>query len=200
MAILTQSPNLTSQQSQRVFGRRELLSDRADCLWKIDRGVVRTFTWDDEGSVIVLGHWGTGDIVGHALSKIHPYRIECLSSVEATLLPSYLWYRVMDSAISHIQQTEELLNIVRSRPMDFRLLQALRWFANKFGRPVETGTLIDVRLTHQEIAEAIGTTRVTVTRLLQQFEQDELIGRYSGRFIVVFPRAFEKEVVRSQKN
>ena len=171
----------------------------ADCLWKIDRGAVRTFTWNDEGAVIGLGYWGAGDIVGHSLSRIRPYRIECLSSVEATLMPSYLWYRVMDSAIAHVQQGEELLNIVRSRPMDFRLLQALCWLARKFGRPVEEGTLIDIRLTHQEIAEAIGTTRVTVTRLLQQFEQDALIGRSHGRFIVVFASALEEGVVRSQK-
>lgn len=40
---------------------------------------------------------------------------------------------------------------------------------------VEQGQLIDLRLTHQEIAEVIGTTRVTVTRLLKQFEREAII-------------------------
>jgi CRP-like cAMP-binding protein len=31
--------------------------------------------------------------------------------------------------------------------------------------------LIQLRLTHQELAETIGTTRVTVTRLMQSLEQ-----------------------------
>ena len=124
--------------------------------------------------------------MGQALSKLTPYRIECLTSVEATLLPPYPWYQVMDAAIEHIQQMEELLAIVRSRPTDVRLLQLLRWLSHKFGCAVPQGVLIDVRLTHQEIAEAIGTTRVTVTRLLQQFEQAGAIDRNNGRLIVVF--------------
>ena len=85
-----------------------------------------------------------------------------------------------------IQQMEELLAIVRSRPTDARLLQLLRWLSRKFGCEVPQGLLIDVRLTHQEIAEVIGTTRVTVTRLLQQFEQAGSIDRNNGRLIVVF--------------
>ncbi|WP_084782834.1 helix-turn-helix domain-containing protein [Leptolyngbya sp. O-77] len=31
---------------------------------------------------------------------------------------------------------------------------------------------MNLRLTHQDIADALGTTRVTVTRLLSQFEQE----------------------------
>lgn len=169
-----------------IFGRRELIPGRDDCLWRIDRGALRTLTWSEEGTVIALGYWGEGDIVGQPLSRLTPYRMECLTSVEATLLPPYCWHQVMDSAIAHIQQTEELLGIVRSRPTDVRLLQLLRWLARKFGCEVPQGILIDVRLTHQEIAEVVGTTRVTVTRLLQQFEQAGLIGRHNGRLIVVF--------------
>lgn len=51
------------------------------------------------------------------------------------------------------------------------------WLAQKFGREVEQGQLIDLRLTHTDIAEVIGGTRVTVTRLLSQFEQDGIINR-----------------------
>lgn len=36
--------------------------------------------------------------------------------------------------------------------------------------------MIGLRLTHQEIAEVLGTTRVTVTRLLNQFEKKGIIG------------------------
>ncbi len=185
----TLAPTLNSppaQPQQRIFGRREQFPDRPDWLWQIDRGAVRTLTWSEDGTVIALGYWGAGDVVGQALSKLTPYRIECLTSVEATLLPPYPWYQVMDAAIEHIQQMEELLAIVRSRPTDVRLLQLLRWLSHKFGCAVPQGVLIDVRLTHQEIAEAIGTTRVTVTRLLQQFEQAGAIDRNNGRLIVVF--------------
>ncbi|MDP8964223.1 MAG: helix-turn-helix domain-containing protein [Cyanobacteriota bacterium] len=57
--------------------------------------------------------------------------------------------------------------------------------ANKFGHTVERGPLIDLHLTHQEISEIIGTTRVTVTRLLNTFEKQGIIERLPRKFIVL---------------
>jgi hypothetical protein len=55
-------------------------------------------------------------------------------------------------------------------------------------REVEKGHLIDLRLTHQEIAEILGITRVTVTRLLREFEQQGAIARLPHKFIVLRDR------------
>jgi CRP-like cAMP-binding protein len=55
----------------------------------------------------------------------------------------------------------------------------------KFGREIEQGQLIDLRLTHQEIAEIIGATRVTVTRLLNEFEKRGIIQRLPQHFILL---------------
>lgn len=48
----------------------------------------------------------------------------------------------------------------------------MRWLAQRFGHEVAQGQIIDLRLTHQEIAQYIGTTRVTVTRLLNRLQQE----------------------------
>ena len=42
----------------------------------------------------------------------------------------------------------------------------LELFAKDFGEPCEAGLRLNLRLTHQEIASALSTTRVTVTRVL----------------------------------
>ncbi|NJR53028.1 MAG: Crp/Fnr family transcriptional regulator, partial [Leptolyngbyaceae cyanobacterium CSU_1_3] len=52
-----------------------------------------------------------------------------------------------------------------------RFWQLLDWLADKFGHESDQGQLIQLRLTHQDIADTLGTTRVTVTLLLSQFEQ-----------------------------
>lgn len=77
--------------------------------------------------------------------------------------------------LSHIQQTEELLRIIHCRQVECRLLQFLKWLARRFGREVAQGQLIDLPLTHHEIAQDIGTTRVTVTRLLKRLKQEKKI-------------------------
>lgn len=169
---------------QRLFTRRELIPPDKDVLWRIDRGAVRTLTWNEDGIFIALGYWGTGDLVGHCLTKIQPYQIECLTSVEVSIVPPELWHQYTGAFLSHIQDSEEILSIVHLKPMSLRLGRFLLWLSQKFGRDVEQGRLIDLNITHQEISEVLNTTRVTITRTLQEFEEQELLLRYKRRIII----------------
>lgn len=170
---------------QRSFSYRDLIPLQPDALWHINWGAVRTLTWNEEGTPITLGYWGPGDVVGQPLSRIQPYQIECLTSVEVCYVSSGECFQAIEALLLHIQQAEEILTIVRHERMHSRLQQLLVWLARKFGRSVQSGLLIDLRLTHQAIAEAIGTTRVTVTRLLNEFERQGVISRPKRHFIVL---------------
>lgn len=180
---------LPSALSQRLFSRRDLIPARPDVLWKIKRGVVRTVTWSEQGTTIALGYWGIGDIVGQPLSRVNPYQIECLTSVEMSILPPEMWYQALDAMLVHIQQGEELLSIIHRKPVSLRLWQFLVWLGKKFGRDVDRGRLIDLGVTHQEIAEVINTTRVSVTRILQEFEEQEMLVRHERRLVLCLPFA-----------
>ena len=169
---------------ERLFNRRDLIPPQTGILWRIKRGVVRTLTCSEQGTFITLGYWGTGDVVGHSLSRLDPYKIECSTSVEVIILPCEMWHQALDAIILHIQQAEELLNIVHCQPLPLRLWQFLVWLGQKFGDDVELGRAINLRLTQQEIASAINTTRVSVTRTLQQFESEGMLLRRSGQFIL----------------
>ena len=61
----------------------------------------------------------------------------------------------------------------------------LKWLADKFGRTISQGRLIDFKLTHQELADAIDTTRITVTKTLIQFEDEGIILRPRTKCIVL---------------
>jgi CRP-like cAMP-binding protein len=177
----------SSPLQQRVFTRREVIPARNDVLWKIERGAVRTLTWGEDGTFITLGYWGPGDLIGYPLSRVKPYQIECLTSVEVSVIPPHIWSQEVNALLSHIQQAEELLSIVHRKPISLRLWQFLVWLSEKFGRDVEQGKLIDLNVTHQEMAEVLNTTRVTVTRLLQQFEEEATMIRHKRRIIICKP-------------
>lgn len=187
MALSAPTPTFLSPLTQRVFSRHDLIPPRENILWQIERGVVRTATWSEQGTLITLGYWGAGDVVGQPLSRVMPYQIECLTSVETTILPSEMWYQALDSMLLHIQQAEELLSIVHRKPVSLRLWQFLVWLGKKFGRDVDQGRLIDLGVTHQEMAEVVNTTRVSVTRMLQQFEEEGLLLRHQRRLILCLP-------------
>lgn len=187
MAIFAPAPVLPSPLTSRIFSRRELIPPRQDVLWRIERGAVRTLTWSEQGTTITLGYWGPGDVVGYPMSRVKPYEIECLTSAEMSILPSEMWCQELDAMFLHIQQAEELLSIVHRKPVSLRLWQFLVLLARKFGRDVNQGRLIDLGITHQEMAEVINTTRVSVTRMLQQFEEEGILLRHQRRFILRLP-------------
>jgi CRP-like cAMP-binding protein len=140
-------------------------------LWQIETGAVRTYTLTDDGNIITLGFWGTGDTVGQSLASIQPYEVECLTDVRVRGLKLDESWDLSRILWSHLHQTQELLRI-RSGQVYQRLQQLLAWLADKFGCQTDGGQLIKLRLTHQDLADALGSTRVTVTRLLSQFEQE----------------------------
>ncbi|MDJ0707700.1 MAG: Crp/Fnr family transcriptional regulator [Leptolyngbyaceae cyanobacterium MO_188.B28] len=175
-----------SLRCRQTFNRRALIPTEPHSLWLIKKGTVRTLTWNEEGDTILLGLWRTGDVVGQPLAQVDPYAIQCLTSVVAQPLD------VNNSPprqvlLDHIHQTGELLRILHCKRIDGRLIQFLSWLAEKFGYSVDQGQCIGLQLTHQEIADCIGTTRVTITRLLHQFEEDEIIGWFENQRVLYRP-------------
>ncbi|MEP0897988.1 MULTISPECIES: Crp/Fnr family transcriptional regulator [Leptolyngbya] len=166
----------TFVQCPQAFEKQKLLPLRSDVFWQIESGFVRSLTWNSEGDVITLGIWGKGDIVGRTLSRLEVYQLECLTPVEAIAL-AYPEQCSFEALQCYLQNVEALLSIAHIKRIRDRLLTLLHLFACRFGEKIEQGYLLQIRLTHQVIAELIGTTRVTVTRLFNELEDQGMISR-----------------------
>ena len=171
--------------TMRTFKRSEIIPFQSDTFWLLEQGIVKTYTWNEHGSAITLGYWGKKDVVGKPLSLVYPYQMECITTVKALCIPLEQGHRLAEAIRRHIQQTEELLYIVRSDRMYQRLRKILIWLAHKFGKEIEIGRLIELRLTHQDLADTIGTSRVTVTKLINQLEQEGIISRPERNSIIL---------------
>lgn len=183
-ASLSVSPQL-SPKNLWSFKRRSFMPLESESLWKLESGAVRTSTWLEDGTLIILGLWGPGDIVGQALTRVQPYQIECLTQVKAISIPIDESHQLTEMLLSHIQQLEELAIIRSHKRIESMLMSLLSWLAQKFGREAATGQLIDLRLTHQDLSEVLGSTRVTITRTINQLEQQGLIERHPLHRIVL---------------
>jgi len=60
-------------------------------------------------------------------------------------------------------------------------------FSENFGESVDAGTRISLRLTNQEMANMIGTTRETVNRTLNRFWDERVIDMRTAHVIVMEP-------------
>jgi uncharacterized protein (DUF849 family) len=138
---------------------------------------VRGYTWLEDGSVITLGLWGEGEGVSKTFTQIQPYQLECLTEVEASLIPWQNSPENINILLSHIQSMQELVIIRSHKTVETMLMALFNWLGKKFGKETSQGQLIDLRLTHQDISDILGTTRVTVTRLLNQLEKQGVIER-----------------------
>ena len=177
----------------RSFKRRELLPVSQKLLWRIETGMVRTFSLHEDGSITTMGLWGSGDIVGYPLAGIDPYHIECLSDLQAHQLQDS---RASEQAmLSHLYQSQAMM-MIRHGSMRERLDKFLVWLADKFGEQSEQGYHILIQLTHQDIAEAIDTSRVTVTRLIGKLEKKEAMS-WSRKSCLLHPN-FYSSVKSSQ--
>ncbi|MEB3358221.1 MAG: global nitrogen regulator NtcA [Synechococcales bacterium] len=88
---------------------------------------------------------------------------------------------------SRILQTEMMIETLAHRDMGSRLVSFLLILCRDFGIPTKEGITIDLKLSHQAIAEAIGSTRVTVTRLLGDLRQEDIISIHKKKITVHNP-------------
>ncbi len=61
------------------------------------------------------------------------------------------------------------------------------------GEKTHDGTIINLKLTHQEMADMAGLSRETVTRVLGQWQKDGSITIARNRHILLHPVFFRRE-------
>jgi CRP-like cAMP-binding protein len=155
------------------------------------RGIVQLSTLYPNGDEGILGLICPSMPFGQPLSQLTPYEAIALTDVvlmrvhimeieQSPRLAQSLFKELM----RRLQQTEMLLAIAGYRRVDDRLRQLLDLLRQEMGQVTPQGTRLSVRLTHQQIAGLIGTTRVTVTRLLREFRDEGLISFDSTRHIL----------------
>ncbi|HEY9763391.1 MAG TPA: Crp/Fnr family transcriptional regulator [Trichocoleus sp.] len=170
---------------------------RAEEVLIVCRGIVQLFTIQQEGSETLLGLAGPSMPIGLPLTNVDPYWATALTDVDLLPLPlaeieasPVLMAGFFRNLTLRLQQTESWLALSGKRLVADRLQHLLLILAKDFGQVEPEGVRIPVRLTHHQLATAISTTRVTVTRLLKDFkaegwmtiEQRNIILRMDQRF------------------
>ena len=161
-------------------------------VWQVSQGLVQLSTLCQNGEEVWLGWAEPSTLFGNWFSLLTAYQATALSDVhlvwfslsEINSSPR-LSQAILPQMVRRMRQTEALLAIAGNRRVEERLQQFLLLMKREIGEPVEAGTRIGVRLTHQNLANAIGTTRVTVTRLLNKLKQEGTITFDSDRHIVI---------------
>ncbi len=74
-----------------------------------------------------------------------------------------------------LTQSDEVIESLLHREVSARLATLLLKLGERFGEENGTGTTLDVRLTHQELANMIASTREAVSKVMSEFQRDGTI-------------------------
>ncbi len=161
-------------------------------IWIVCRGVVQLGTLYATGDEALLGLACPSMPFGLPLTSIHPYQASALTPVNLMRLTlaeieesPKLAQGIFRQMSRRLSQTEAILAIAGYRRVEERLRHLLLLLKQEVGQRTDEGTRLTVRLTHQQLANAIGTTRVTVTRLINQLKNEGWLSIDRQRHIVV---------------
>jgi CRP-like cAMP-binding protein len=160
----------------------------------VQQGIVQLSSYDSEGNDVLLGLVSSAMPFGLPLTSVEPYHAIALGNVSLirfsiTEVEQYfdLNRLVLRGLDMRLQQSEAIQSILCSRHIKEKLYRFLLLLCREVGEPVSNGTRLKVRFTHQHLASTIGTTRVTITRMLRIFQQDGIILLDDKRHIVMNP-------------
>jgi CRP/FNR family transcriptional regulator/CRP/FNR family cyclic AMP-dependent transcriptional regulator len=92
--------------------------------------------------------------------------------------------KILKTLSARLRRANEVIESLALQDVGGRLARYLIRLADESGKPAIEGFFVVSRPTHQEIANSIGATRETVTRMLKQFEDRKLI-RVKGQTVWV---------------
>jgi len=109
-----------------------------------------------------------------------------------------LSFALMRLMTGYIREMQERFTDLATTKIEERLGKVLIRLASQTGVKAEDGLHLELGFTHQDLAEMVGTTQYTISRVLTAWERRGLIKIYRKRVIIPNLHAFVKTVERSE--
>jgi len=185
----------------RRFAKHAVLvyeGDPGDALYIVVKGNVAVTRLSNEGKESILSILKEGDFFGEmGVLDASPRSatIKALGEVEVAILSrrdfldmlarsAQMSLRLVLTLSARLRATNQAIQAASYQDIRTRLASLLLNLEKNFGERVEGGTRLTLRLTNQEMANMIGTTRETVNRMLNRFWDEKLIDMRTANVVI----------------
>ena len=178
-------------------------NEAGDTLFMIAEGRVKVTILGDDGREIILSVLGSGEFFGEmALLDNEPRSATAIAAEDTELLcihrsdfQALATKRTITAGLikiltQRLRRANHQISTLALLDVYGRVARVILDMAREEWRRLKDGRIAFRRATHQEIANRIGTTRETVTRMLKDLERQGMI-KVEGREIFLGPE-FEK--------
>ena len=172
-------------------------------------GKVKLTTSSSEGRTLIVRMAGAGEVLGASAALLgRPYEVNA-----ETVEPCQINFIRHEEFMAWVQNDRgAMMAVARQLSDDYytaqreirsfglaqttaeKLARLMLDWCNDRGEATEKGMRLKVLLTHEEIAQMIGTTRETVTRLLTSLKQKKILDVKGSTFFVAKMDALEAMV------
>lgn len=163
------------------------------CLFIINRGKVKVLRPNSDGKEQILYVLTTGEFFGEQalfgrisediiVEALEDTGICTISKAQFQALLQkmpHIALKMMEVLALRLSKMEELVESLGINSVEQRVWDLLEEYAVKFGKMTEQGTLIQLPLSREEMANHLGITRETISRKLAKFQDEgkiKLIG------------------------
>jgi CRP/FNR family transcriptional regulator, cyclic AMP receptor protein len=203
--------DVASKATIKKFGKQQTVLNEEDSnffMYMILKGKVKVVQMTEDGKEVILAVHRAGESFGE-VSLIDGKTVQAgVVAMEESVI-AYISKKEYVSLIqSHKKLLDNLLNILCSRLRESwdkiqllsftnasqRVKMLLHLLSDEYGKKTSEGVSVDIRLTHQDIANMIGISRETVTRIMDQWHKDGEISMVDKKRILLKSEFMRKDV------
>lgn len=187
------STGITTPRNTHLYNR----GDHDSHVFVVERGQVKTYTISHDGKDCLLSLYGPGEVFGE-LCVLQTGRTETASTMIATkvyrisaaeLLRVLAREGMLEEFVRHeamrIAEQQELITSFVTMNSERRLAVRILHLARQLGTAHPSGTRIQERITQEELASMVGTTRSRVGFFLKRFSDAGFVQRTGDSFLLV---------------
>lgn len=100
--------------------------------------------------------------------------------------------KIIELLCTNLRESWAMIKILSFDNAEQRILATLDRMQEVYGLSDDRGVIVNVKLTHQQIANYASVTRETVTRVLNRFKNEAIIQVLDGKKIVLTPKFYER--------
>lgn len=183
----------SQDRTTHFYAKGEIIPLEPRTIWLVRQGLVKLSTMSERGEEVLVGLLGNSMPFGSSMTCLSTYQAIALSDeVQLVSIPLTeisnsvrLTQAILPKINQRLRQTEALLAIAGKRQVRERLQYFLLFLKQEVGQSVAQGTRLSIRLTHQDIADACCTTRVTITRLMGKLQQQGKVS-FDAKHHIIF--------------
>lgn len=93
--------------------------------------------------------------------------------------------KLFSSLSERLKQSEEVIGSLLDREVSARLRKLLQNLSDRFGETDGSATVLDIRLTHQDLANMIASTREAVSKVMSELQREGSIEIQNRKIVIV---------------